>query len=158
MVKRCQRISVWSDWEVSVACGGPRRALLGGIEGSVNLASRHRLSYPGWTTGCGAANLSEATLHGVNVTEATLHGVNLTEAGLRGANLTEANLCRASLTGASLDEATLTGADLSAADLGLAKGLTQEQLNGAIGNKRTRLPSGRLRPESWSPRRHEQPR
>jgi len=69
-----------------------------------------------------------------------LRGTDLT-----GVNLTEAYLRKANLTGAYLREANLTGADLTG-----ATGITQEQLERAIGDATTRLPEGFTRPASWT--------
>jgi uncharacterized protein YjbI with pentapeptide repeats len=123
------------------------------------------------------ANLTRARLDGANLTDAWLDGANLTNARLRKANLTnallaEANLTRARLDGANLtrarldrvnawmdganltrarlDEANLTDARLDGANLTDAQGLTPEQVNGAIGDARTLLPVGFVRPSSWS--------
>ena len=42
------------------------------------------------------------------------------------------------------------GANLSGADLSLADGLTQEQLEKARGNAETKLPDGLQRPTTWT--------
>ncbi|WP_420791473.1 pentapeptide repeat-containing protein [Actinomycetospora lutea] len=65
---------------------------------------------------------------------------NLTGASLRGANLTGAVLFEATLSGAYLNEETL----IEAADL------TDEQVNSAHGESKTRLPGSITRPEAWA--------
>ncbi|HEX6500480.1 MAG TPA: pentapeptide repeat-containing protein [Micromonosporaceae bacterium] len=86
---------------------------------------------------------------------ADLIGADLRGADLSGANLRGAYLIGADLTGADLRLADVTGADLRAAKLGGAdlRGalfVTQAQLDAAVGDAGTRLPSGRTRPAHWS--------
>ena len=83
------------------------------------------------------ANLQGATLTDANLQGAILSGANLQGAILSGANLQGANLHRANFEGAILSGLTLYGIKLK----GRAKGLTQEQLNGACGDHYTGLPS-----------------
>jgi Pentapeptide repeats (8 copies) len=96
-----------------------------------------------------AADLSKADL-----TEARLGETDLTRANLTEAKLNGASLCRADLTGADLAEADLTGADLrfavlDGADLSSATGLTQDQVDRAVGDWKTRLPSHLHSPDYW---------
>jgi len=111
------------------------------------------------------ANLSGAYLGDANLTDANLSGANLTAANLTGAYLRDANLSGANLIAAYLGDAKLNGADLSGANLFLATlheadltaanlsgaslaeanlrvavNLTQEQLDKACGNEKTKLP------------------
>lgn len=115
------------------------------------------------------AVLRKAELEGVNLARTNLTKVNLMLSNLRGAfrrdailqdavldcaNLQEidlgrANLCRSSLIGVELAGAYLEDADLSDANLTGAKGLTEEQIRGARGNRRTRLPAGLQAPADW---------
>ncbi len=103
------------------------------------------------------ANLEGANLEGANLKEAELQGANLEKAGLVSANLelakmqrstlTDAYLQTANLKGANLEGANLEGADLSGTNLKGAnlegcKNLTQQQLDGACGDEKTRLPNG----------------
>jgi hypothetical protein len=106
------------------------------------------------------ANLTDTVLNGVNLTRAILNIANLTGADLGGANLSgaelfDANLSGADLGGANLTDAYLNGANLSGAELFDAnlsgvRGLTQEQVDSAEGDGRTKLPPGLTRPASWS--------
>jgi hypothetical protein len=64
-------------------------------------------------------------------------------------NLEKTDLEGASLTGADLRGANLNGADLSDADLSDAIGLIQQQIDSAIGDKDTKLPTGLKMPASW---------
>ncbi len=121
------------------------------------------------------ADLSDAGLQGASLTEASflganLQGIFLIKADLRRAKLFQANLFgarleeadlrgailgRAKLTGANLDKACLRGANLLEAnlkgvDLSTARGLTQDQLNSAIGDKDTKIPGGLITPDHWS--------
>jgi uncharacterized protein YjbI with pentapeptide repeats len=102
------------------------------------------------------ADLYRAHLKDAKLEDANMTGAKLNSAGLAYADLTRANLSRADLRGAYLGGANLSGADLSDADLsgadlsderdpdggqtGVAKNLTETQLNKACGNSATRLP------------------
>jgi uncharacterized protein YjbI with pentapeptide repeats len=126
------------------------------------------------------ANLTEASLPFANLEQANLRGAQLCKAELRKADLSGAHLSSslqppesgrewerieaATLRGAALEGAFLSGAhlagvdlkdvDLKGADLSNAIGVSQGQLEEAIGDERTRLPPGLERPKSWtSPRR-----
>ena len=102
------------------------------------------------------ADLSDAFVTGANLIGAHLDKANLSGAQLRfgtiliGARLGRANLTGADLVGADLPGAHLEGADLSDADLGGVQGLSQEQLEAAVGNMNTKLPDGCRRPAAWS--------
>ena len=61
-----------------------------------------------------------------------------------------ANLEGANLQGANLLAANLQGADFLGANLSGARGLSQEQLNAAMGDYRTQLPDGLTRPAHWT--------
>jgi DnaJ-domain-containing protein 1 len=78
---------------------------------------------------------------GAVLTEAELAEARLEKADLRGANLAQANL-----SGARLE-----GADLCGADLRLARGLKQAQIDQAVGDHRTALPTDLTRPAAWLP-------
>lgn len=95
------------------------------------------------------ANLTEANLAHTNLTRAILFGADLPDTNLTGAKLTDANLTGADLRGADLTRAELTRADLTRADLTGADGLTQRQLETALGDEATRLPEGLTRPGPW---------
>jgi uncharacterized protein YjbI with pentapeptide repeats len=88
------------------------------------------------------ADLHRADLHDAVLEWADLHRADLHEADLHGAVLREADLHQADLHGADLHEADLEHADLRGADLTRVKGLTQTQLDTALGDTATRLPSG----------------
>jgi uncharacterized protein YjbI with pentapeptide repeats len=100
--------------------------------------------------------LPTANLRGVDLTDADLQnismkGVNLSPSLLANtdfsnADPSDANLNHTYLGGADLSGADLGAADLSAADLQTATGLTQEQIDEAIGDGHTRLPEGLQRP------------
>ena len=90
-------------------------------------------------------------LTGATFTGANLAGANLRQAYLGGADLRGADLRGAYLTKARLDRADLKGAHLEGVDLGGAKGLSQEQVNGACGDKDTNLPPKLQRPSHWLP-------
>jgi uncharacterized protein YjbI with pentapeptide repeats len=108
------------------------------------------------------AHLQGANLSGADLTGANLSGADLSNADLSGADLTGANLSRrdpgyesvygvdfsevsegANLSGAKIANANLSGADLTGATL------TQAQLEVALGDEHTRLPSHLNRPAHW---------
>jgi hypothetical protein len=107
----------------------------------------------------GPVNLANARLRGARLgratlSEANLEGADLSEADLTYARLDRANLSYANLRNANLEKAHLVGArlmraDLNGANLAQAKGLTQGQLFGSIGNGLTVLPPHLERPETW---------
>ena len=78
------------------------------------------------------ANLEGAILFGADLRGAWLTHANLVGADLRGADLRDAKLPRARLHRANLEGAILAGADLSG-----ATGLTQSQLDRAVGDAST---------------------
>jgi Pentapeptide repeats (8 copies) len=83
-----------------------------------------------------------------------LHRTDLHGADLRDTHLTRANLTGANLTGTNLGDANLTRADLldsylMGADLKDAQGVTQAEIDSAIGNATTKLPAGIVMPKSW---------
>ncbi len=97
------------------------------------------------------AHLIGAPLNWAHLMGANLTGANLTGAHLTGAHLTGANLHKANLTGANLTAANLSGAaHLNGANLTDAINLTQDQINIALGDNRTGLPSHIKRPDHWT--------
>lgn len=97
----------------------------------------------------GWANLAEASLERADLTGARMGGSILINVSLAGANLHHARLTGANLTGASLERADLTEAVLDGADLAGAARLTQAQVDAALGDGKTRLPAGLVRPAAW---------
>jgi uncharacterized protein YjbI with pentapeptide repeats len=104
--------------------------------------------------------LNNANLRGVNLTDAdleytSLEGSDVSQAHLVNTDLSNADLSDANLYHSYLDNVDLSGADLSGADLSDVDlrndtGLTQEQIDEAIGNERTLLPDDLQRPANWS--------
>ncbi len=98
------------------------------------------------------ADLNGAVLHRLFMGEVNLTRVHLVGADFRWAFLSKANFIGADLrnadfTGARLTEASLSSADLTGtrlhdADLSKAVGLQQDQIDGACGNRVTKLPEG----------------
>jgi uncharacterized protein YjbI with pentapeptide repeats len=86
-----------------------------------------------------------ANLIGAKLRRADLSGANLRGALLLGADLRDANLRRADVIGADF-----RGADLRGADLRDAIFLIQSQLDAAVGDRRTKLPSSLRRPSHWN--------
>jgi uncharacterized protein YjbI with pentapeptide repeats len=104
--------------------------------------------------------LDNANLRGVNLTDAdleytSLKGSNVSQAhlvntDLSNADLSDANLYHSFLSNVDLSGTDLSGADLSDVDLRKDTGLTQEQIDEAVGNENTRLPDDLERPTNWS--------
>ncbi|WP_079911804.1 pentapeptide repeat-containing protein [Paenibacillus sp. 32352] len=86
---------------------------------------------------------------GIDLIGAKLKGADLRCANLRGAYLIAADLREADLRAADLIGADLRDTDLRGADLTGSLFLTQAQLNSAIGDSRTKLPSTVERPAHW---------
>lgn len=78
-----------------------------------------------------------------------LRTIDLRGKDLRGAYLIAADLRGADLTGTDLIGADLRDTDLRGADLTASLFLTQGQINQALGDKRTSLPSALSRPKHW---------
>ena len=102
------------------------------------------------------AHLRAVHLEGAHLSGAHLEGVDLTGAYLPGIHLSDAHLENADLKGALLYLADLKRAHLEGADLTGAYGVTQEQINSAIGDATTKLPpedahyQSLVMPESWT--------
>ncbi len=115
------------------------------------------------------ANLLEANLHGIgsyelNLSSANLWGANLSKAVLTDADVTNATFIvadfsgadlycvdffGANLVGANFSKAILRNTFLSGVDLTKVRNLTQEQIDSAVGDAKTKLPEGLIHPESW---------
>ncbi len=105
------------------------------------------------------AYLSESTLHCANFSKARLFGAKLQGAFMDATNFSGADLRRASLVGAyakranfnatNFENANLTGAVFWGSNLSTAIGLTQEQLNAAVGDEETLLPEGLTIPKCF---------
>ncbi|HEU0016952.1 MAG TPA: pentapeptide repeat-containing protein, partial [Methyloceanibacter sp.] len=107
--------------------------------GPINLASvRVRRAY-----------LRFATLSGANLASANLSGADLTDARLDGANLVNADFSNAALARTDLAGARLAGARLDGVNLLEARNLTQSQLDDALGDALTELPSHLTMPAFW---------
>ncbi|MEM6557142.1 MAG: pentapeptide repeat-containing protein [Pseudomonadota bacterium] len=102
------------------------------------------------------ARLRQSNLALTTYDDANLSGANLSIANLFGARFNRTNFSRANLQNAiavgtyfgasNLTGADLSGANFSGADLSLAKGLSQAQLNQACGDTNTKLPKGKSIP------------
>jgi hypothetical protein len=95
------------------------------------------------------AKLDQATLIEANLQGALLTDADLSDARLEKADLRGANLCNAKLSFAALNGVRLEGANLCGADLRHAKGLTQAQINQALGDSSTALPLSLSMPKAW---------
>jgi DnaJ-domain-containing protein 1 len=95
------------------------------------------------------AGLDQATLIEANLTGAVLIDADLSDARLEKADLRGADLRNARLSYAALNDARLEAAILCGADLRDARGLTQAQIDQAIGDRRTTLPANLVMPRAW---------
>ena len=81
-------------------------------------------------------------LRGTNLSVANLFGVRFNRSNFSNANFENATLVGGYFGSSTFSGANFSGANLSGADLHLAKGLTQSQLDRACGDEATRLPAG----------------
>ena len=93
------------------------------------------------------ATLTRVIARKANFHDATLRGANLSygrfeQATFKDAEMELAVLNSGNFDGADFKDASLRHAQLGGADLSRARGLTQDQLDEACGDSRTRLPSG----------------
>jgi uncharacterized protein YjbI with pentapeptide repeats len=100
------------------------------------------------------SDLPRANLACASLEQAVLRKTNLRGSDLRQANMDRADLFRANLSGADLRDASLVSSflkctDLRGTDLSTARGLTEAQIRDALGDDRTKLPSGMVRPATW---------
>src|ERR687890_1441621 len=95
-------------------------------------------------------NLADADLEYISMKGSNLSNSHLVNTDLSNADLSDANLYHAYLDNVDLSGANLSDADLSDLDLRNDTGLTQEQIDEAIGNERTQLPDDLQRPATWS--------
>ncbi|MFC1408075.1 pentapeptide repeat-containing protein [Streptacidiphilus sp. N1-12] len=86
---------------------------------------------------------------GADLIGAKLRSADLRGANLRGAYLIGADLRDADLRGADVIGADFRGTDIRGADLTGALFLIQSQVDAAVGDAATRLPSGLSRPTHW---------
>jgi hypothetical protein len=98
------------------------------------------------------AHLENADLTRAHLERARLIGAHLKDAGLFRAHLEGAVLFRAHFEGAFLERAHLEGTLLNGANLIGAVGLTQAQIDHAVGDDKTQLPQGLSRPARWTAR------
>ncbi len=89
-----------------------------------------------------SANLTGAKLSGSNLARSNFDRARLDNADLSGAVLDGGQFTRVRFGLATLTDASLNGTNLSHSDLSLVEGLTQAQLEGACGNRHTKLPAG----------------
>jgi Pentapeptide repeats (8 copies) len=140
----------------SIADGGRRDALQDLNRDGVSLAKAplrqaHLVDIDLRGADLQGADLRGADLQGADLSDANLQGAFLGQgANLQGAFLADANLQDASFWGGADLHAALELSNIKNADLQGAMGLTQEILNGAVGDDRTQLPEGLTRPARWS--------
>ncbi|MEX5637641.1 pentapeptide repeat-containing protein [Parafrankia sp. FMc2] len=96
------------------------------------------------------ANLAFTMLERANLTETDLSNADLDDAQLPGANLTDAQLMGATCIHTHLHEANLTETRIRGVDLSRTLGLSQAQVNSALGDGLTRLPRNMRQPRSWT--------
>src|SRR5215210_1546401 len=95
-------------------------------------------------------NLQDADLEYISLEGSNLSNSHLVNTDLSNATLSDANLYHAYLSNVDLSDANLSGADLGSVDLRDDTGLTQEQIDEAIGDERTQLPDDLQRPANWN--------
>lgn len=93
------------------------------------------------------SDFTAITMDNTNLSEADLSEVNAYAGRFIGANFSDAKLDRASFTGgylgrSDLTRASLIGTNFSGTDLRNVRGLTQNQLDAACGDRFTRLSGG----------------
>jgi len=137
-----------------------REAKLGGANFTKAFAIRTNFS----AARLDGANLEKAEIQRSNFTRAFLNGANLSKgdfgrsifngAELVAVNLRSTNVGRTSFVGARLAGADFThaftfGMHIEGSDLSAVKGLTQEQVDAACGDAKTRLPAGLVVSKHW---------
>jgi uncharacterized protein YjbI with pentapeptide repeats len=95
------------------------------------------------------ANFSQEADITIGAIGAKLQGAHLNKANLQETNFIGADLSKAKLQKANFSEAKLKSARLHSADLQGAINLKQQQIEQALGNSKTILPSDIKRPEHW---------
>ena len=95
-------------------------------------------------------NLQDADLAYISMKGSNVSNSHLVNTDLSNADLSDASLYHAYLENVDLSGANLNATDLSEVDLRNTTGLTQEQIDEAIGNQRTQLPDDLQRPANWS--------
>jgi uncharacterized protein YjbI with pentapeptide repeats len=88
------------------------------------------------------ATFDNWNLTGTNLSVANLFGIRFNSSNFTGASFENATLVGGYFGSSTFSGANFSGANLSGADLHLARGLTQAQLNRACGDQATRLPAG----------------
>jgi hypothetical protein len=96
------------------------------------------------------ADFAGADLRNASLAGANLQGVLLENTILRSANLVAVDLRTVYFMDTDLTAAVLDEADLRTADLSRAIGLTQEQLDNALGDSHTVVPHNLQQPELWT--------
>jgi len=99
-------------------------------------------------------DLSNICLENIDFTGVNLSVVNMSDSVFKDCVFENADFSKANFIGADLENSDLTtakfdDADLTKANLSLAKNLTQEQINSAMGNAETKLPGGIEMPAAW---------
>ena len=95
-----------------------------------------------WGSRLNGIDFRASDLKKADFTLCNLRGANFSGSSLRSARFVHARLEGAVFNGADLADADLTGAHLGSADLTRTKGLSQRQLDEAVGDERTKLPEG----------------
>ena len=95
------------------------------------------------------SDLTYASLVNADMRLADLRGARIKGANLSFADMGSADLSGANLEGSGLTQTNLDGANLRGANLKGVVDLTQEQLNSAIGDRKTELPPPLRIPSTW---------
>jgi hypothetical protein len=94
-------------------------------------------------------DLSNSKLFNADLSHTRLDRFNLSDCQIRKSFLTQSSLVGANLTATDFTGTDFTGTDLSGVDLSRTTGLTQMQINQAMGDATTTLPNGLTLPDSW---------
>ncbi len=88
------------------------------------------------------ATFDNWNLSGANISVANLFGARFNKSNFSNANLQRATMVGAYFGSSQFNGADLTAANISGADLSIARGLVQSQLDRACGDNSTMLPKG----------------
>lgn len=94
-------------------------------------------------------DLSNSKLFNADLSHTRFVNFNLSDSLIRNCVLTRSSLAGANLTKTDFSGTDFSDTDLSGADLSSTIGLTQKQINQAVGDSTTKLPKGLQNPDTW---------
>jgi uncharacterized protein YjbI with pentapeptide repeats len=135
-------LAVISGFPASAAVLAPNAAAVASIRAGHHDCPRCVLAHADLTNQCVKhGNLEGADFDGAKLVLMCMSYADFKGASFRDADLSGANLAHARLDNADLSGARLTITSIRGTDLSRARGLTQQQLDGACGDSRTRVPA-----------------